>query len=297
MGEHIPPVHHVEGGQAPVPGEVGGADIALLQAEGEDGPLLPLQGVHGVGVVGIGHNDAALRHPVGEGAEGVLHVVQILEEVQVIGLDVEDHRHGGEEGEEGVAVLTGLQDDGLPLAHPVAGADGGQGAADHHSGVQPCGQKDVGAHRGGGGLSVGPRHTQGVVVVPHDGSPRLGPLEDGDAQPAGGGDLRVVIMDGGGADDAVRPLHALRQVADGHRDPQRPQVLHRPALVGVGAGDAHPRPVEHLCQRGHGHPSYPHQMGGPPGLNIVMYLQGHVSSTSPQFFKILRRLRREQGLL
>ena len=48
---------------------------------------------------------------------------------------------------------------------------------------------------------------------------------------AGGGDLRVVVMDGGGADDAVRPLHALRQVADGHRDAQGPQVLHRGALV------------------------------------------------------------------
>ena len=59
----------------------------------------------------------------------------------------------------------------------------------------------------------------------------------------------------------------------------------------------HPRPVEHLGQRGHGHPADAHQMGASPGLNIVMYLQGHVSSTSPQFFKILRRLRREQGLL
>ena len=44
----------------------------------------------------------------------------------MIGLDVEDHRHGGEEGEEGVAVLAALQDDGVPVAHPVAGANRGR---------------------------------------------------------------------------------------------------------------------------------------------------------------------------
>ena len=258
VGEHIPPVHHVEGGQAPVPGEVGGADVALLQTEGEDGPLLPLQGVHGVGVVGIGHNDAALRHPVGEGAEGVLHVVQILEEVQVIGLDVEDHRHGGEEGEEGVAVLAALQDDGVPVAHPVAGAQQGQGAADHHRGVHPGGHDDVGAHGGGGGLAVGARDAQGVLVAPHDGSPGLGPLKDGDARGAGGGDFGVFVVDGGGADHQLRALDVLPPVADGHGDAQGAQVLHRGAVAHVRAGDHHARLVKHLGQGGHGHPADAH---------------------------------------
>ena len=33
----------------------------------------------------------------------------------------------------------------------------------------------------------------------------------------GGGDLRVIVVDGGGADDAARPLDALSPVADALR--------------------------------------------------------------------------------
>ncbi len=70
-------------------------------------------------------------------------------------LHVKDHRHRGEEGEKGVAVLAALQDDGVPLAHPIAGVEQGQGAADHHRGIRLRRHEDVGAHGGGGGLAVG----------------------------------------------------------------------------------------------------------------------------------------------
>ena len=85
----------------------------------------------------------------------------------------------------------------------------------------------------------------------------------------GTGDLRVAVVDGGGAHHAVRPLDALGQVPDDHLDPQLPQVEHRRALPLVGAGDRHPRPVEHLRQGGHGHPADAHQMGPLPRLQIV----------------------------
>ena len=82
----------------------------------------------------------------------------------------------------------------------------------------------------------------------------------------GGGDLGVAVVDGGGAHHAVRPLHAPGQMADDHRDAQLPQVEHGGALPLVGAGDLHPRPVEHLRQGRHGYPADAHQMGPLPRL-------------------------------
>ena len=42
-------------------------------------------------------------------------------------------------------------------------------------------------------------NTQGVGVFPHQGTPGLRPLVDGNAPGDGAGDLRVAVMDGGGA--------------------------------------------------------------------------------------------------
>ena len=104
-----------------VPGEVFRVEIPVVQAEGQN-VLLALQGRHGVLVLAVGQHGAALGHQVGKGPEGVFHVVQVFEEVQVIGFNVQDDGDGGIEGQEGVAILAGLQNNGLALAHPVAGA-------------------------------------------------------------------------------------------------------------------------------------------------------------------------------
>ena len=155
------------------------------------------------------------------------------------------------------------------MPHPVARLQQGQGAADHHRGVGLGRHENVGAHGGGGGLAVGARDAKGVAVVPHDGPPGLGPLEDGDTRVQRGLDFGVPVVDGGGAHHAAGPLHAFGPVADGHRDAQASQVEHRGALPLVGASHLHPRPVEHLRQGGHGHPADAHQMGPLPRLQIV----------------------------
>ena len=41
---------------------------------------------------------------------------------------------------------------------------------------------------------MGPGHAQGILIVAHEGTPGLGPLEHGDTGGPGGGDLRVVIV-------------------------------------------------------------------------------------------------------
>ena len=116
-------------------------------------------------VVGIGHDDAALSgHQIGKTAEGVLHIGQILEEVQMIGLNVQNDRDGGEEGQEGVAVFAALQDDGVSLAHPVAGVpSSGRVPPIMTVGSIWAAMIDMGAHGGGGGLAVGAGDAQGVA--------------------------------------------------------------------------------------------------------------------------------------
>ena len=92
----LSPVNQVEGAHPLLIGEVRCADVPPLQTEGEHGLFQPLQGVHGVGVVPVGNDRPPLRHQLGKPAEGVLHVLQILEKVQVVRVHIQNHRHGGE---------------------------------------------------------------------------------------------------------------------------------------------------------------------------------------------------------
>ena len=133
----------------------------------------------------------------------MLDVPQILEEIQMVGLYVQNHRHSGIKAEKAVAVFAGFQNNGVAVAHPVAGVEQGQCPADHHGGVLLRRHKNVGAHGSGGGFAVGAGNTQGVGVFPHQGTPGLRPLVDGNAPGDGAGDLRVAVMDGGGADHKI----------------------------------------------------------------------------------------------
>ena len=67
-------------------------------------PYIPCHSVGTIIHMAVGGNE--LR----EAAEGVLNVVQVLEEVQMVGLDVENDRDGGEEAQERVAVFAALGD-------------------------------------------------------------------------------------------------------------------------------------------------------------------------------------------
>ena len=222
---------------------------------------------------------APVGHQLGKGPEGVLDVLQVLEEVQMVGVHIQDHGHCGQEGQEGVAVFAGLQNDGVPLPHPVAAAQDGKGAADHHRGVTPCGQENMGTHGGGGGFAVGAGNTQSVGIVAHQCAPGLGALKDGDPGGVGSGDLRVVVVDGSGADDAVRSLHALGQVTNGHRDAQGAEVEHAGALVQVGAGNDDSLAQQHFSQGGHRYAADPHQVGPQAGTDIIFYGQVHKNTS------------------
>ena len=236
-GKELSPVHDVKGGHGADALHVGGVHVrGICHAVGDYMALQAGHRVHGIFVVPVHHHVAGLRRNVGgEFPEGLLDVLNILEKVQMVGLNIGDDRHGGEEFQERVIVFAGLHDDCVALAHAVAGGlQQGQGAADHDGGILLRGHHDMGAHGGGGGLAVGAGDAQGVIVVPHYGAPGLRPLEHRDSTAAGLYDLRVVVMDGRGADDELRVrLYVFGPVADEHFYTHGAQVLHLVAVRDV----------------------------------------------------------------
>ena len=141
----------------------------------------------------------------------------------------------------------------------------GQGAADHNGGVLLRRHENMGAHGGGCGFAVGAGDAQGVFVPAHQGAPGLGPLIDGDAPGDGSGDLRVAVVDGGGADHEVAVPQVFGVVADGHGDAFGPQTLHGVAVRHIGALDQQALAGQHLRQGAHGHAADAYQMGALAG--------------------------------
>ena len=154
-----------------------------------------------------------------------MNVGQILEEVQMVLLNVVDDRNGGEEVVEGVAVFAALGDDRIALSDAVTRMEQRQIAADHHGRVPLRLHEDMRHHARRRGLAVRTRNADRVPVFLHDHAPGLGPLKDGDALCAGGGDLGIVVPRRGGADDAVRALDVFRPVADEDADAFRDQLV------------------------------------------------------------------------
>ena len=239
--------------------------VALTQTEGHC--VQTGHGVHGVGVIAVGQ-DAALGGS-GELAEGCLDGSQILEVVQMVLLNVQHHSQGGEEIQEGVAVLAALHDNGVALAHTVASAQQGQVAADHNGGIGLGLHHDVGDHGGGSGLAVGAGDADGILVCLHDLTPCLGALEDGDAGGTGSGDLGVVVVGGGGADDAVSAFDVLRLMTDADGDALVDQLLGGGGSGHVRAGDGDAHALQDEAQRTHGDTADADQMDTAAGSNIL----------------------------
>ena len=187
----------------------------------------------------------------------------------MVGLDVENDRDGGEEAQERVAVFAALGDDGVAVADAVAGVKQRQCAADHHGGVGVRRHEDVRRHAGGGRFAVRAGDAQGVAVAVHDRAPRLRPLKDRDAACDRAGDLGIVIVDGGGADDKIGIAEIVRRVTDGHGNAQRAQALHGGGVVHVAAlhGESHgmqdlgERAHRHAADAGEVHPLAGHEIG------------------------------------
>ena len=261
---------------APVGADVGSGDpVSLPQAKGHIGDAL--QGLHRVGVVSVGHH--AVGGHTGKFMEGFLNIRQILEVVQVVRLHVQHNGDGRVEIQKGVAVFAAFQHNGVAIAHPVSGVEQGQIAADHHRGIGPRLHENVGHHRGGRGLSVGAGNADGIFIGFHNFAPGLGPLEYRDPGGPGRGDLRIVIVGGGSADQAVGSGNVPGVVADVHMDAVGDQFVCRYRGAHIRTGNGHAHSLQHKSQRPHGYAPDAHQMHMAARLqvcgNILIFI--HVS--------------------
>ena len=254
MGIELTVDQHIKHRQTVLLMEIGGCAVRrTLQTEGDDRVLQPLDGIHGPLVVGVDDDMPRRRHQLGKLVERVLNIIEILEKVQMVRFHIQNHSNRGEKAEKAVAVFAGFQNDGVAVAHPVTGMKQRQRAADHDGGVCLGGHKDVSAHGGGSGFAVGACYAQGIGIVLHNGAPGLGPLVDRDAPGHSAGNLRIAVVDGGGADHELTVPQVIGIEADGHGDTQGAQVADGITFRHIGALDLEPHAPQDLRQRTHGH--------------------------------------------
>ena len=186
-------------------------------------------------IIAIG-NDAVCCQ-LGKLVEGILHIRQIFEIVQMIRFHIQHDGHRGEEIQERIAILAAFQQDGIAVAHPVAGVQQRQIAADHHRRIHIRFHQNVGQHRCGGGFAVGAGNTDRILVGTHNHTPGLGTLEDRNTLGAGGGNFRIVIMGRCGTNYAASAFDIFCPVANGNVDALGDQFIRRNRRIHIRAGD------------------------------------------------------------
>lgn len=75
-------------------------------------------------------------------------ILNILEKIQVIGINVEDQADLREETQKAIGIFTGLRQEGLRVSYPNIPPDGGQNPPYGNGGVAVSGQENVGSQGG-----------------------------------------------------------------------------------------------------------------------------------------------------
>ena len=120
---------------------------------------------------------------------------------------------------------------------------------------------------------------EGVGIVLGDGAPGLGALKYGYPLLPGGKDLRIIVVNGSGADHKFHIVgNILPMVTGDDRYSVLPQVAHIGRLVHVRAGDAQAHAAEHLRQGGHGHAAYADKMAPSSGGEEIIKIYHKTSS-------------------
>ena len=230
----------------------------IMRIDTKSNILQALHGIQGVLIVTIGQN-ASSRH-FRKAVERMLNRLQILEVIQVIFFDIQNDSQGGEEIQEGIAILTAFQHDGITVADPVTGMEQREITADHDSGVHLCFHQNMGHHRGGRRFAVGTGNAHCVLISLHDHAPSLGPFKHGNAGCTGCCDLGIIIMHSRSTDHTSRTRHIFRLMSDVHLDALGHQLIRRTGGRHIGAGYFQPHTLQHQSQRTHGDTTDANQM-------------------------------------
>ena len=109
---------------------------------------------------------------------------------------------------------------------------------------------------------MGAGNADGVVVPAHQQPPRLPALDNGQAEGARGDDFRVLVKDGGGADDGGGAAHVLFPLAYHDAGAQAFQPVGVNGALAVRALHAGAHMQQKLGERPHGHPADAAEMNG-----------------------------------
>ena len=223
--------------------------------------------LHRVGVITVCQNAECSR--LGKLMEGFFNGIQILEIVKMIRFNIQDNSQRGIEIKERITVFTALQNDGIPIPHPVSGMEQGQITTDHHGGVQIGFHHNMGHHGGGSGLAVGAGNTDSIVIGLHDLSPGLRTFKHRNTLCTGSGYFRVIIMRGGCADNAVRAADVLRPMTYGHINASGNQFIGGNRGIHIRSCNKQAHPLQDKPQRPHGHAANANQMNVAARLEII----------------------------
>ena len=245
--------------------------VVIIRRKAKGQILQAVERLAGIFVVPVGNDVAVFGHQLREFPERCLNIGQALEKVQMVGLNIVDHGDGGEEVEEAVAVFTAFHDDGVAVAHAMPGVQQRKTAADHNGGVKLCVHKDMGEHGGRGGFAMGAGDANCIFIVAHNHAPSLRPLKHRDSSGTGGGNFRVIVVDGGGANDAVYSLHVLGVVANIDLNATRDQFIGGHGGIHVRAGNLHAHAAQNQTQRPHRYAADADQMDSFAGNKVIFH--------------------------
>ena len=183
-------------------------------AIGDDAAVLDLadQRLHHR-MVDAHHGEAVERHVLDEIAERVLHGLEGLEVVEMLGIDIGDDGDIGRQLEEGAVALVGFHHHPLAGAEPRVGAVGIDDAAIDDGGIEIAGIEQGRDHRGRRGLAVG-AGDRDAALQPHQFGEHFGAAHHRNALRARRHQFGIVALDRGRDHKHVGAVDVLGLVAD-----------------------------------------------------------------------------------
>ena len=267
-------MHNITAEEAVLQLRVDGADIAAFgETEGQNLAVQAFHGTTAVVVVTVDDHNAVFGGQLSKAAERCDNIVGVLEEIQMVTINVENHRYRGTEGEERVLVFTGFGNKQITFANPQRAADGRQVAAYHNRRIQLSRLGKGSDHCSGGSFAVGAGNADHLGIMRHNEAPCFGTGNHRDACGAGGSDFGIVIVDRSGANDQSGIPYIVRAVTDGNGNTLLIQLKGIDRTVTVAAANVSAHIFQHFCQSTHGNAADTDQMDRRIGAEDFVKIQ------------------------
>ena len=193
--------------------------------------------------------------------ERVLHGLEGLEMIEMLGIDIGDDRDLGRQLQERAVALVRFDHHPVARTETRVGAIGIDDAAIDHGGIEAAGIEQRRDHRGRGGLAVGAGDGD-AALQPHQLGQHLGAAHHRNAPFARRRQFRIVALDRGGDHDDLRAVDVLRLVADRDLRAVLAQTVEIVIVGGVRALHGIAEIEQHLGDTAHADPADPDEVDG-----------------------------------